>query len=172
MSRRHRAPWLILIAAASAIHLGAPCTAPPPDPDPEPVPCTIRIEALTTVPVTETYYVGWADIVIETDKEFQAYDFTLSWDNSALVLTSVSPDPAFDDDGKFSRPVSFQQASGTTSPVLDVRHGPSVTGTTRVATVVFTAPLGLAGSLSVSGAVAAPDGTLLEVAPSDPVTTP
>ena len=56
--------------------------------------------------------------------------------------------------------------------VLDVRHGASVTGPTRVATLLFSAPLGLPGSLSVTGTVAAPDGSLIPMAPSDPVATP
>jgi hypothetical protein len=154
---------LLALVALAASQVGAPC---------QPGGATVAIGNVVIMPVSETYYVGVAEIAVATNKEFQAVEFTLGWDAASLVVTQLTPAPDFDDDGAFSLPATFDLASGTTSAVVDVRHGPSVTGPTRVASVVFMAPQGLPGSLWVSGKIAAPDGSLLPMAPSDPVATP
>jgi hypothetical protein len=169
MSTRNLRVSVLLLAAASIVLLAPQCGDPPPPP---PTPCTIRFETPTIVPITPSYYVGWADVLIETEEEIQAYDMTISWDSPALNVTQLSPHAEFDDDSKFSMAVNFNQGTGTTSPVVDIRHGSSVTGTTRVASIVFAAYQGLPGSLSVTGTVARPDGSLIEITASEPVTTP
>ena len=168
MTTHRLRPWLPSLVALSAMQLGAPCGTPPPPSTPN----MIRIETTEIVPITENYYVGFADVVIQTDEEFQAFDLTISWDPATLLFTNVSPHADFDDDSKFALPVGFFAATGSTTPVVDLRHGPSVTGTTRVASMVFIAPQGLPGWISVSGTVAAPDGTLIDVTQSNPVNVP
>jgi hypothetical protein len=165
MRDRRRRLWPFALVALAATQVGAPCQPPPP--------VTIRIANLVIVPVTESYYVGTADVEVQVDQAFQAFDFELGWDSSALVPTQLAPHPEFDDDGAFSLPVSFALAEGKTSAVVDVRHGPPApTGTTRVASVTFMAPQGLPGSLWVTGSVAAPDGSLLPISSSAAVATP
>jgi len=158
--------WLIAACALSLAQLGAPC-GPPPAP-----PSSIRIDPPTVTVVSPTHYFGTADIVIETGSSYQAYELTLSWDTSALVVTQIDPHPDFDDDGHFALPVSLQPGAGTTTVVVDLRHGAPVVGAQRVASIAFTSPSGLAGTLSVSGTVAAPDGSIVSTGTSASVSVP
>ena len=132
----------------------------------------VRIDQPTIIPIGGSLYEVHADVLVDTAEEFQAYDLTISWDPTALSLSSLSPHAEFDDDSQFALPVTTLAGLGSTTPVVDLRHGPSATGTTRVASVVFIAPAGLPGWISVSGTVSAPDGTLIEIGPSDPVNVP
>ena len=161
-------PLLLSIAAVCAVQIGAPC-GPGPQPS---APCTLRFDEPVIIPLGGGLYEVHADVLVDTGEEVQAYDLTISWDPTALDLTNLSPHPEFDDDSQFALPVTTLAGPGSTTPVVDLRHGPSATGTTRVASIVFIAPEGLPGWISVSGTVAGPDGSLIDMTPSDPVNVP
>jgi hypothetical protein len=131
---------------------------------------TIRFDMVSVLKVSETRYVAWVDVLVDTEETFQAYEMTLSWDPDSLMTPSVTAYGDFDDDGRFS--LAPTVGSGGTSTFVDLRHGGPKAGLTRVAKLFIESPNGEPATISVTGHVARPDGSLIPLSASEPVAIP
>ena len=155
------------LAGLAALHLGPQCGEMPPA---EPM-ADLRFDTVSVANLGGGGYIAWMDVLVDTPEEFQAWEMTLTWDADTLDLNDATAHTEFDDDGRLA--VEATAANESAGPFADLRHGPPPgPGLTRVATLLFRSSDGAPATITVSGKVARPDGSVMDMAPVTPVTVP
>jgi len=154
------------VAALAPLHLGPQCGDPPP----VEIGSQVRFDTVSVDDLGGGAYAAWMDVVVESQEDFQSWEMTLSWDSGALVLTQADPHPDFDDDEHLA--LGASSGSAGAGPFVDFRHGTPAVGAIHVATVFFESSDGAPATLSVTGRAARPDGSLIPMAASEPVSLP
>jgi hypothetical protein len=154
------------VAALATLHLGPQCG----DPVPIETANQVRFDTVSVDDLGGGAWAAWMDVVVESQEDFQSWEMTLSWDSGTLVLTQADPHPDFDDDGHLALEASSSPAGA--GPFVDLRHGTPALGTVHVATLFFQSSDGAPTTLRVTGRAARPDGSLIPMSASAPVSLP
>ncbi|MCP5059187.1 MAG: hypothetical protein GY937_20980 [bacterium] len=106
------------------------------------------------------------EVWVSTSETAQAYEFSLQYDPSHVLIYGIEPHSDFDDDGQFFIDPQIDLPAGTLSGVVDLRRGSAagVTGTFRIATLSgWSYTDGETTIMLSSGGIAAEDGTELTI---------
>ncbi len=125
-------------------------------------------------PLSNGEYFIRVEVVVRATEPFQAFDLALQWNPEVIKLLDEGslalprPHPDFDDDGSLFASAALDQAAGTATGIIDLRHGGAgVSGEVGVLHVWFYAANGGEAVISVNGVVAAPDGSPFRVVPAN-----
>lgn len=114
------------------------------------------------------------EVWVTTSDTAQAYEFSLQYDPSHVLMYNIAPHSDFDDDGQFFIDPQIDLLAGTLSGVVDLRHGSAAgaTGTFRIATLSGWSYADGETTITLSGGgIAAEDGTALTITTSNSVIT-
>lgn len=106
------------------------------------------------------------DVVVEThgSAAVQAWELSVQGALPVVLPISASPNPEFDDDGSLFVTTQLDLEAATLSRVVDVRHGPALSGRFHAVTLHFFAGNPGQATIQVSGeGLAGPDGSKLDV---------
>lgn len=114
------------------------------------------------------------EVWVTTSATAQAYEFSLQYDASNVLIYGISPHSDFDDDGQFFLDPQIDLLAGTLSGVVDLRHGSAagVSGTFRIATLSGWSYADGETTISLSGGgIATEEGAALSITSSGSVVT-
>ncbi|MCP5070528.1 MAG: hypothetical protein GY946_28515 [bacterium] len=126
--------------------------------------------SLSVPPLSEFELELW----VSTSGTAQAYEFSIQYDNSRILLYEVVPHSDFDDDGQFFVEPQIDFPTGTVNGVVDLRHGfeMGASGNFRVATLSgWSFGSGDATVTLSDGGIASEDGLELTITTADAVIT-
>lgn len=161
MGRSSRSRWVLLLALAGGLSIGAPC-------DSGQRKARVYVDPPSVVVPPGTLLD--LDVMMDvTSGQVQAFEISTRADPSLLALVSIEP-AEFDDDGGFFLPPSYDFGAGTVSAVVDLRHGSgsAVSGLVRVARLrVVALSSGVAEVDVTQAALADPGGAAFTVETDD-----
>jgi hypothetical protein len=168
MNREHRRRrWLV--AALAALFwgsLGISCQDVVGPPEGSRPPASLRVVADQGVFPHLGGFAAFVDVIVTTDRPFQAVNLKVSWDSDAVSWAEAFPHPEFDDDGKLFG--ARKLGAHSLSNIVDLRHGGGApSGSVRVARVTFVSDAPDPVEIRVLGEIAAPDGTLFSIVLSE-----
>lgn len=114
------------------------------------------------------------EVWVSTPETAQAYEFSLQYDASRVLIYGIAPHSDFDDDGQFFIDPQIDLSAGTLNGVVDLRHGSAAgaTGTFRIATLSgWSYATGQTTITLSGGGIATEDGTALSISSSNSVVT-